>query len=65
VIVKVEVTSLKAAWPPGTQLGAVVDIEGDAVPAWLVGKCRPADVQPAPAETVAAPAPAPAAKSKR
>lgn len=61
---KVEVTSLKAAWPPGAKLGDVVDIEGDAIPAWLLGKCKPAEAKPAKAE--AAPvAPAAPAKSKR
>lgn len=62
MIVKVTVTHLKASWPEGTKVGDVVEIEGDAVPAWLVGKCVPADEPAAPAQ---APAPAPAAKSKR
>lgn len=59
---KVEVTHLKAAWPDGTRIGDVVDV-GDAIPAWAVGKCKPADAQPVKAES--APAPSSPAKSKR
>ncbi len=35
---KVRVTHLKAPWPEGTEVGAVVDV-GASVPAWAVGKC--------------------------
>ena len=49
---RVEVTHLKAAWPEGTRVGDVVDLDGDKLPAWAVGKCKPADPAPAkPAET--------------
>lgn len=61
---KVEVTHLKAAWPEGTRVGDVVDVQGDAIPAWAVGKCKPAEAQPVKAEAPAA-APAAPAKSKR
>lgn len=54
---KVEVTSLKTSggWPDGTKVGDIVDLPGDAVPAWAAGKCRPApaDAAEAAAETVA------------
>ena len=36
---KVTITALKAPWPEGSQVGSVVDLEGDAMPAWAVGKC--------------------------
>lgn len=39
---KVTVTHLKAPWPKGAQPGHVVEVEGDSIPAWAVGKCRPA-----------------------
>lgn len=69
---QVRVTHLKAPWPPGTQPGDVVRLEGrDTVPDWAVGKCEPvADeapapefvVNPAPAEPAPKPAPKPARK---
>lgn len=37
---KVRITKLKAAWPPGAKVGDVVELV--AVPAWAVGKCEPA-----------------------
>lgn len=37
---KVQVTHLKAPWPKGTKVDAVVRLEGDALPAWAIGKCR-------------------------
>jgi hypothetical protein len=40
--VKVTVTELWAPWPEGTQRGHVVSLQGDAIPAWAVGKCEPA-----------------------
>lgn len=61
---KVTVTHLKAAWPEGTKVGDVVSLDGDTIPAWAVGKCKPAEPDAgqveAPAERVTAPA-----KSKR
>ena len=39
---KVEISQLKAPWPAGAAVGDVVEIEGDAVPGWAVGKCKPA-----------------------
>ncbi len=39
---KVTVTHLKAPWPAGAAVGSVVELPGDSVPAWAVGKCRPA-----------------------
>jgi hypothetical protein len=36
---KVTITALKAPWPEGSQVGSVVELEGDALPAWAVGKC--------------------------
>ncbi len=72
---RVRVTALKAPWPPGTQIGDVVDLEGRAtVPEWAVGKCEPAPaaaVQVAPADApvveppAAAPSPRRAAAAKR
>lgn len=37
---KVIVTALKAPWPAGAGLGSVVQIPGDALPGWALGKCR-------------------------
>ena len=39
---KVTVTHMKAPWPAGAVVGSVVEVPGDAVPAWAVGKCTPA-----------------------
>jgi hypothetical protein len=39
---KVTVTRLHAPWPPGTAVGDVVEIHGEALPAWAAGKCEPA-----------------------
>lgn len=44
---KIRVTQLKAPWPDGTAVGAVLDLPGDALPAWAVGKCEQAPEQPA------------------
>lgn len=55
---KVTVTELWAPWPDGTQRGHVVELQGDTIPPWAVGKCEPA---PADAEVTmqdAAPQPA-------
>jgi len=49
---KVQITHLKAPWPEGAKVGDVIDVNGDAVPAWAIGKCRPApgeEAAPAPA----------------
>jgi hypothetical protein len=52
---KVTVTHLKAPWPAGCVPGDVVDLCADAIPAWAVGKCTPAD-DDAPATHSLAPA---------
>jgi hypothetical protein len=39
---KVIVTHLKAPWPPGTQPGDTIELDGDVLPGWAVGKCTPA-----------------------
>lgn len=38
---KVTITALKAPWPEGSKVGHVVELEGDTIPAWAVGKCTP------------------------
>lgn len=38
---KVRITHLKAAWPEGAAVGSVVELEGDTIPAWALGKCQP------------------------
>ena len=39
---KVTIQTLKAPWPTGAKVGDVVAFEGDAAPAWAVGKFTPA-----------------------
>lgn len=39
---KVRVTNLKGPWPTGAKVGDVVAFDGEAMPAWAVGKCAPA-----------------------
>jgi len=39
---KFTITHMKAPWPAGASVGSVVEFEGDAAPAWAVGKCEPA-----------------------
>lgn len=38
---KLTITHLKAPWPEGAKVGDVVELAD--VPAWAVGKCKPAD----------------------
>lgn len=38
---KLTITHLKAPWPEGAKVGDVVEFAG--LPAWAVGKCKPAD----------------------
>lgn len=38
---KVEVTHLKAPWPAGVVVGAIVLLAAPLLPAWAAGKCRP------------------------
>ncbi len=38
---KVRITHLKAPWPAGT-VGDVVELPGDELPGWALGKCQPA-----------------------
>jgi hypothetical protein len=41
---KVTVTHLKAPWPADTVPGHVVEfVNMEAIPAWALGKCTPAD----------------------
>lgn len=47
---RVEVTHLKAPWPDGTVVGSVVDLPGDGVPGWALGKCKPAAAEKVAAE---------------
>ena len=35
---KVRITNMKAPWPKGSGIGAVVSFEGDTAPGWAVGK---------------------------
>ncbi len=60
---KVEVTHLKAPWPAGTEVGSVVDLPGDEVPGWALGKCKPAAAEKAVAEAAVAEAMAAATKA--
>lgn len=65
---KVEVTHLKAPWPEGTVVGSVVDLPGDDVPGWALGKCKPAAAEKVAAEAAVAEATAAAkatAKGKK
>ena len=39
----VTVTHLKAPWPAGAVVGSVVSLPFEAVPAYFVGKCTPAE----------------------
>lgn len=57
---KVTVTHLKAPWPAGVSVGHVVDLAAEAVPAWALGKCTPADDDAEAFATLEAPAAAPA-----
>lgn len=36
---KVRITNMKAPWPKGSGVGAVVSIDGDVLPGWAGGKC--------------------------
>jgi len=38
-MIKVEVTHLKAPWPAGASVGAVVALAVPLLPAWAAGKC--------------------------
>lgn len=38
-MIKVEVTHLKAPWPAGAEVGAVVALATAKLPAWAAGKC--------------------------
>lgn len=40
---KVTITHMKAPWPEGAKVGDVVQFEGDAAPAWALGKFAHAD----------------------
>jgi hypothetical protein len=49
---KARITHLKAPWPSGAVVGAVVMFASGAVPAWAVGKCEPAGVDETPTHVV-------------
>ena len=36
---KLRITFLKAPWPAGAAVGDVVEIDGESVPGWALGKC--------------------------
>lgn len=36
---KVRITNMKAPWPQGSGVGAVVSIDGEVLPGWAGGKC--------------------------
>lgn len=36
---KLRINFLKAPWPTGAAVGDVVEIDGDTVPGWALGKC--------------------------
>lgn len=39
---KVRITALKStAWPKDAQVGDVVEVAGDTIPGWALGKCEP------------------------
>ncbi len=39
---KVRITALKSTgWPPGAQVGDVLEVNGDTIPGWALGKCEP------------------------
>lgn len=42
-MIKVRVTHLIAPWPEGVQVGNVVALMADAIPAWALGKCEVAE----------------------
>ena len=45
---KVRIEAIKAPWPENAKVGDVVEIKGDVIPAWAVGKCvQVADDAPA------------------
>lgn len=66
----VQITHMKAPWPQGATVGSVVEVDGDSIPAFFVGKCVQAPEgsqaehrfvpQPPPAVRVTAPGAAPA-----
>ncbi len=39
---KVTITHMKAPWPAGAGVGDTVELEGDTLPGWALGKCVPA-----------------------
>lgn len=41
---KVTITHLKAPWPEGAKVGDVVEVDGEVIPGWAAGKCKPAPV---------------------
>lgn len=36
---KIRIEALKAPWPAGAKIGSVIEIDGDSIPAWALGKC--------------------------
>ncbi|MFG6441119.1 hypothetical protein [Roseateles sp. LKC17W] len=52
---KARITNLKAPWPSGALVGAVVEFEAGALPAWAAGKCVPVGDDEEPSLTVPVP----------
>lgn len=36
---KIRIETLKAPWPAAAKIGSVIEIDGDSIPAWALGKC--------------------------
>lgn len=48
---KLRIEVMKAPWPTGAKVGSVIEIDGDSIPAWALGKCaRVEDDTPTTAE---------------
>jgi len=43
VTMKLRIETLKAPWPTGAKVGNVIEIDGDNIPAWALGKCAKVD----------------------
>ena len=40
---KLRIEVLKAPWPAAAKIGSVIEIDGDNIPAWAIGKCMRVD----------------------
>ena len=36
---KLRIEVMKAPWPTGAKVGSVIEIDGDSIPVWALGKC--------------------------